>query len=111
MVPMGGISLPIWTGCSWKRVVGLEYYSKWVTRIDNHFLAARRELSSTSIRINTPAWVDTLITWLEVIGLIGAILAGIMHWSQCLGDSCGAGSCIRGCFHHVFHAENLFVHS
>jgi hypothetical protein len=25
----------------------------------------------------TPGWVDTLITWLEFIGLIGAILAGI----------------------------------
>jgi hypothetical protein len=25
---------------------------------------------------HTPAWLDTLITWLEFIGLIGAILAG-----------------------------------
>ncbi len=28
-------------------------------------------------RQSTPAWVDTLITWLELIGLIGTILAGI----------------------------------
>ena len=25
----------------------------------------------------TPAWVDTLITWLEFIGLIGIVLSGI----------------------------------
>jgi hypothetical protein len=25
----------------------------------------------------TPAWVDTLITWLEIVGAIGTILAGI----------------------------------
>ncbi len=24
-----------------------------------------------------PAWVDTLILWLEIIGLIGTVLAGI----------------------------------
>lgn len=28
-------------------------------------------------RSQTPAWVDTLITWLEVIALIGTIVAGI----------------------------------
>jgi hypothetical protein len=25
----------------------------------------------------TPAWLDTLILWLEFIGLIGTVLAGI----------------------------------
>ena len=25
----------------------------------------------------TPAWVDTLITWLEFIGMIGIVLVGI----------------------------------
>jgi hypothetical protein len=25
----------------------------------------------------TPAWVDTLITWLEFIGIIGIIVSGI----------------------------------
>jgi len=28
-------------------------------------------------RPNTPAWLDTLIVWLEFIGMIGTILAGI----------------------------------
>jgi hypothetical protein len=28
-------------------------------------------------RSHTPAWLDTLITWLEFIGLIGGILAGV----------------------------------
>jgi len=28
-------------------------------------------------RPHTPAWLDTLIVWLEVIGLIGTLLAGI----------------------------------
>ncbi|HET9910959.1 MAG TPA: hypothetical protein VFQ13_03665 [Anaerolineales bacterium] len=27
-------------------------------------------------RSHTPVWLDTLITWLEFMGLIGAILAG-----------------------------------
>jgi len=28
-------------------------------------------------RSSVPGWVDTLITWLEFIGLIGTVLAGL----------------------------------
>ena len=28
-------------------------------------------------RSRTPAWLDTLIVWLELIGFIGVILSGI----------------------------------
>ncbi|MBL0347925.1 hypothetical protein [Candidatus Villigracilis affinis] len=28
-------------------------------------------------RSHTPAWLDTLIVWLELIGFIGVILSGI----------------------------------
>lgn len=28
-------------------------------------------------RSHTPAWLDTLILWLELLGLIGGILAGL----------------------------------
>jgi hypothetical protein len=58
-----------------------------------------------------PTWIDRLISWLEVLGLIGTILASIYGLIAVFGGSPLGRLSFEGHFDHIVHAEHFFVES